>query len=98
MIKSRLSDGLNYYKNGSLTLEQTLDGFEEVLKDYSPVEPPVKPANGNKDKVVSLINKMIIENKKHFDKGICWLCYEDDYCYHKYKIEALEELKSRLSV
>jgi len=42
-IRSRLADGLNYYKDGSLTLEQVLNGFEEVLKDYSP-EPEVKPA------------------------------------------------------
>ena len=49
-------------------------------------------------KIAEVIDGMITDNKKYYDnKEVCWLCYEDDFCYHKYKIEALEELKKKLS-
>ena len=41
LIRSRLADGLNYYKSGNLTLEQTLDGFEGILKESIPLESQV---------------------------------------------------------
>ena len=33
-LKSRLIDGLNYYKNGDLTLEGTLNGFEKLIGEF----------------------------------------------------------------
>jgi hypothetical protein len=42
-LRSRLTDGLNYYKNNDLTLEETLKGFETLLDEQfsSQPEPPV---------------------------------------------------------
>ena len=31
-LRSRFIDGLNYYKYGDLTLEETLNGFEKLLE------------------------------------------------------------------
>jgi hypothetical protein len=51
----------------------------------------------NKETVIKLIDKMIQKYQKYYDeKGICWLCYESDTCYHSYKIDALNELKKNL--
>lgn len=51
----------------------------------------------SKIKIIKLIDDMIEKNKEHFDdRNVCWLCYEDDYCEHKPKIEALTELKSEI--
>ena len=49
-------------------------------------------------KIAKIIDEMIEDNKKYYDEnGVCWLCYEDEFCYHQYKIEVLVELKKKFS-
>ena len=49
-------------------------------------------------KIAKIIDEMIEDKKKYYDEnGVCWLCYEDEFCYHQYKIEVLVELKKKFS-
>lgn len=55
------------------------------------------------EKILQLIDQMMTEEKIHFGPRsninnfeVCWLCYGEESCYHKHRINALEELKDKI--
>ena len=67
ILISRLEDGLNYYKNGDLTLKETIDGFTKLILEYTDNALPTKLT----DRLIRLSHlKRILTELDRWDKQI----------------------------
>lgn len=51
-----------------------------------------------RERILEIVDKDILESLKYFNEKApdkCSLCWEDDYCYHKYQREALQKLRAQ---